>query len=340
MGINMIKNNRYSRQILLNKIQNEGQEKIAESKITIIGCGALGTNIANNLTRCGIGQITVVDRDIIELNNLQRQNLYDEKDVGLPKASVLSEKLQNINSEIRINSIVDDINNKNIEKIIKKTKIVLDGTDNMLTRFLINDACVKNDIPWIYGGAIETEGMTMNIIPHKTPCLRCLIENIPKPGSLPTCDTIGVLNTIPNVIANIQSTEAIKIILNKEINNGLIVYNIWSHDFNNYKIKIRENCKCCGEHNFEYLKKEKKEEIISICGSGAIQITPENKMSISFEDLLFRLKKVGKVDIHPMVLRVKINDYEINIFRDGRSIIIGTNDKKMAKSLYAKYIGL
>jgi len=336
----MIVNNRYSRQILLHKIQKEGQEKLAESRVIIIGCGALGTNIANNLARCGIGKLTVVDRDIIELNNLQRQNLYDEKDVGLPKASTLSEKLQKINSDIQIDAIIDDINHKNIEKIIKKSDIVLDGTDNMLTRFLINDACVKKNKPWIYGGAIETEGMTMNIIPHKTPCLRCLIENNPRPGSLPTCDTIGVLNTIPNVIANIQSTETLKIILNKDINYGLIVYNIWFHDFNNYNIKKRKNCKCCGNHDFEYLKKEKKEDILSICSSGAIQITPEKRMSVSFEDLAVRLNKVGTIDVHSMVLRLKLKEYEINIFRDGRAIIMGTDDKKIAKSLYAKYIGL
>jgi adenylyltransferase/sulfurtransferase len=340
MDINMIKNSRYSRQILLDKIKKEGQDKLAEGRVIIMGCGALGTNIANNLVRGGIGLITVVDRDIIELNNLQRQNLYNEKDVGLPKASVLSQKLKKINSDIRINVIVDDINNKNIEKFIKNSNIVLDGTDNMQTRFLINDVCVKNNIPWIYGGAIETEGMTMNIIPQKTPCLRCLIENIPNPGSLPTCDTIGVLNTIPNVIANIQTTEAIKIILNKKINDGLIVYNIWSHDFNNYKIKRRSNCECCGKHNFEYLSNTKNEDMISICGSGAIQITPENKMSISFENLAIRLKKVGKVDVHPIILRLNIKKYEINIFRDGRAIITGTNDKKIAKSLYTKYIGL
>ena len=332
--------NRYSRQILLSNIQKEGQEKLKNSKITLIGCGALGTNIANNLSRSGIGHIIVVDRDLIELNNLQRQNLYDESDIGLPKASILSKKLRKINSDIKIKSLVVDVDNKNIEKIIKKSDIVLDGTDNMHIRFLLNDACVKNNIPWIYGGAIETEGMTMNIIPHKTPCLRCLLENIPKPGSLPTCDTVGVLNTIPSVIADIQSTEAIKIILNKAINDGLISYNIWNHNFKNYKIKRRKDCKCCGKHDFEYLNKEKKENIISICSSGAIQITPERKMSVSFKDLSIRLRKSGIVDVHPMLLRLKLDKYEINIFKDGRTIIMGTNDKIIAKSLYSKYIGL
>jgi adenylyltransferase/sulfurtransferase len=336
----MIANDRYSRQILLNKVKTEGQEKLKGSKAAVIGCGALGTNIANNLTRSGLGQLILVDRDIIELNNLQRQNLYSENDIGMPKASILSEKLKKINSEIKIKGIIEDINSKNIENIIKKTDIVLDGTDNMQTRFLINDACIKHKIPWIYGGAIETEGMTMNIIPNKTPCLRCLIENIPKPGSLPTCDTVGVLNTIPNVVASIQSTEALKILLNKDINKGLLVYNIWNHDFNIYEIYRNNNCKCCGKHIYEYLNNTKREYIISICGSGAIQITPENKMQTPFNELADRLKKVGKVDIHQMLIRLKIEDFEINIFKDGRAIIMGTNDKKIAKSLYTKYIGL
>ena len=167
-----------------------------------------------------------------------------------------------------------------------------------------------------------------------------MIDNIPTPGSLPTCDTVGVLNTIPSVIADIQSTEALKIILNKDINDGLIVYNIWSHRFNNYKIKRRKECNCCGQKNFEFLNNKKKENIVSKCSSGAIQITPKNKMSISFQDLSSRLKKAGEIDIHPLLLRLKLDNYEINVFKDGRAIILGINDKKIAKSLYAKYIGL
>jgi adenylyltransferase/sulfurtransferase len=218
--------------------------------------------------------------------------------------------------------------------------LILDGTDNLLVRFLINDACVKHNIPWIYGGAIETYGITMNVIPHKTPCFRCLLQDIPKAGSLPTCDTVGVLNSIPGIIGSIQSTEALKILLGKEINKGLLTYDVWTHNFSNTNIKKRDNCECCGKQNFEFLVAKKKETMISLCGKGAIQITPVNDVQISFEDLGKKLQKLGTVDFHKLVLRFRIPGYELNIFKNGRTIIIGTNDKKIAKSLYAKYIGL
>lgn len=336
----MLVNKRYSRQTLLKNIQNEGQKKLARSCVVVIGCGALGTTIANNLVRSGIGHVILVDRDIIELNNLQRQNLFNENDIGLPKAFIAAEKLKEINSEVKIEYVIDDVTYKNIWSIIKNVDVVLDGTDNMLVRFLINDACVKHNIPWIYGGAIETYGMTMNIIPNKTPCFRCLIQDLPEAGSLPTCDTVGVLNSITSIIGSIQSTEALKILLRKNINKDLLTYDVWSHNFDNIVVKKRDNCKCCKKHNFEFLNARKKETMISLCGRGAIQITPVNDAKISFEDLGKKLQKLGDVDYHKLVLRFKIPDYELNIFKNGRTIIIGTNDKKIAKSLYAKYIGI
>ncbi len=332
-------NERYSRQILLKYIQDKGQKTLNQSKVVIIGCGALGTTLANNLVRSGIGHIKVVDRDIVELNNLQRQNLFNEDDIGSPKASTIAKKLSKINSDIKIDYIVDDVNYKNIEKIIKNMDVVLDGTDNMLIRFLINDACEKHDIPWVYGGAIETYGMTMNIIPSKTPCFRCIIQNLPETGVLPTCDTVGVINSIPTIIASIQSTETIKILLKKDFNKDLIMYDIWNHNFQKIKVKKKKNCKCCGEHNYEFLNAEKKENMVSLCGRGAIQITPAENMKISFEELAKKLEKLGDVELRDTILRLKIPNYELNVFRNGRTIIIGTNDTNIAKSLYSKYIG-
>lgn len=332
-------NERYNRQTLLKNIQIEGQKKLAKSCVVVIGCGALGTTIANNLVRSGIGHIILVDRDIIELNNLQRQNLFNENDIGLPKASIAAEKLKVINSEIKIEYIIDDVTHKNIETLIKDADVVLDGTDNMLIRFLINDVCVKHNIPWIYGGAIETHGMTMNIIPNKTPCFRCLIQDLPEAGSLPTCDTVGVLNSIPGIIASIQSTEAIKIFLKKNINKDLLIYDIWSHNFQKIRIKRKKDCECCSNHNYEFLNAKKKETMISLCGRGAIQITPAKSMNISFEDLAKNLQKLGDVEIREIILRFKVPGYELNVFRNGRTIIVGTNDKKVAKSLFSKYIG-
>ncbi|MBU1940893.1 MAG: HesA/MoeB/ThiF family protein [Candidatus Thermoplasmatota archaeon] len=219
-------NNRYSRQIILPQIQKQGQEILKNSTVIIVGCGALGTNSANSLTRAGIEHLTVIDRDIIELHNLQRQNLYTEKDIGRPKATILKKKLHDINSEVTITAIVDDLNPKNSEKFLSSCDLILDGTDNMHTRYLINDISIKHNIPWIYAGVIQTYGMTMNIIPHQTPCLCCYTPTLPEPGSLPTCATAGVLNTIPAIIANIQATETLKILLNKEFSTDLIIYDI------------------------------------------------------------------------------------------------------------------
>jgi len=331
---------RYSRQTLLKNIQKEGQKKLANSHVVVIGCGALGTTIANNLARSGVGHIKLIDRDIIELNNLQRQNLFNEHDVGLPKASIAAEKLKDVNSEIKIDSVIDDVTHKNIENLIKDVDVVLDGTDNMLVRLLINDACVKHNIPWVYGGAIETYGMTMNIIPNKTPCFRCIIPDLPDAGLLPTCDNVGVLNSIPTIISSIQSTEAIKILLKKDVNKDLLIYDVWSHDFQKIRIKKKKHCECCGKHNYEFLNAKKKETMISLCGRGAIQIIPAKSMKISFEALSKKLKKLGEVENREIILRFRIPKYELNVFRNGRTIIIGTNDKKIAKSLYAKYIGL
>ena len=234
----MFTDDRYSRQIVLKNIQEQGQKKLTKSHVVVIGCGALGTTIANNLVRSGIGHVKLVDRDVIELNNLQRQNLFDESDVGFPKTSIAVKRLERINSNIKIESVVEDVNHENIEDIIKNMDLIVDGTDNMLVRFLINDACIKHDIPWIYGGAIETYGITMNIIPNETPCFRCLIQDIPEAGSLPTCDTVGVLNSIPNIIGSIQSTEALKILLGKEINTNILTYDVWSHNFNSIKLEF------------------------------------------------------------------------------------------------------
>jgi molybdopterin/thiamine biosynthesis adenylyltransferase len=336
MGIN----ERYSRQYLLKHISNQGQKRLADSRVVIVGCGALGTVIADHLVRSGVGYIRLVDRDLVELSNLQRQILFDETDVGKPKAVAAATTLQRINSEITIESVVDDVNHSNVEHIIKKMNVVLDGTDNMLVRFLLNDACVKQKIPWIYGGAVETFGMTMNIIPQTGPCFRCVVPVIPDVGSLPTCDTVGVLNTIPAIIASIQSTEALKILLGKEnISKNLLMYDVWQQDFQVVKINKKDDCECCGKHHFEFLNGKNKEAMVSLCGRGAIQITLMNTTAVSFDELGKKLQKLGDVEIHEVVLRFKIPGYELNIFKNGRTIIIGTNNTKIAKSLYAKYVG-
>ena len=335
---------RYSRQVILPNIGEEGQKTLLKSRVAIIGCGALGTVVANNLVRAGVGKISIIDRDFVELNNLQRQILFDEDDMGIPKAVTAAEKLKRMNSDVEIEAMVKDLNHMNAEKIMSGVDLVLDGTDNMQTRFLINDVCVKSKIPWIYTAAVGTYGMMMTIVPGKTPCFRCFLPDVPEPGSLPTCDTAGVLNTIPVIIASIESTEAIKILLKENITtnaeSNLIFYDVWSNTFEKIAVMRDKRCRCCDEHKFDFLNAEKKEIITSLCGRNAIQITPAKSADISFKSLAERLKRSGEVRFNNFILVFKERDKEISLFKDGRAIIKGTDDEKTARSLYARYIGI
>lgn len=331
--------NRYTRQIILEEIGSEGQKALGSSFAVIVGCGALGSVIADHLVRTGVGKIRIIDRDIVEIDNLQRQILFNEKDVGLPKSMAASEKLIRVNSDIEIEGIVKDLNPGNAEKLLKEADIVLDGTDNMETRYLINDACVKNEIPWVYGGAVATYGMSMNIVPNNTACLTCAFPFIPKPGSLPTCDTVGVLNTIPSIIASIQTTEALKILLKKNFSKDLLVYDVWGHEFQCIKLKRNHECKCCQGHNFDYLSAEKVESVSILCGRNSVQISPAKETEVSLEQLAERLKNAGEVTLSPMHLIFKTNDVTLSVFEDGRAIVRGTDNEITAKSIYARYIG-
>ncbi len=327
--------NRYSPQILLSQIGEEGQNRLQKSKVTIIGCGALGTGIAEHLTRAGIGHILLVDRDFIELDNLQRQHLFGEADVGEPKAITAQEKLKAINSEITITSMVTDVNQTNVEQFIKGRDLILDGTDNLNVRYIINDACIKLKIPWIYGACVSVNGMTMNILPEG-PCFRCLLPQMPAPGSVPSCDTVGIINTLPGVISSLQSTEALKFLTGELLDSHLIIIDVWEKDFRTVAVSRREDCPCCVNHMYEFMKSP--EEVTVLCGRDAVQVNPHKK-SISLKDLAQRLTPLGTVRETPYILFFSVDQYTLSIFSDGRAIIKGTNDAKKAKSLYAKYVG-
>ena len=334
-------NNRYSRQIILQNIGVDGQKKLKNSTVALIGCGALGTVAANNLARAGVGKLIIIDRDFVELNNLQRQMLFDEDDVDEPKALAAARKLKKINSDIKIIPVVKDLNHTNVEEILADADLVLDGTDNILTRMLINDVCVKEDIPWIYTGAIGTSGMTMNIIPDQA-CLRCLYPTIPKIGSLPTCDTMGVLNTITVIMGSMECTEAIKILINdpdENVNSNLRVYDAWNNSFDEVMVHKNQECPCCSQNKFEYLETENREVITSLCGRNAIQITPADPKELSLFDMAEKLEPLGEVKNTPFILVFKTKKEEISLFKDGRAIIKGTNDEKVARSIYARYVG-
>ena len=323
----------------MDRIGSEGQQKLLKAKVVVIGCGALGSVSADRLVRAGVGEVVVVDRDIVELSNLQRQLLFDDGDVGSPKAVAAVEKLRKINPEVTIEAVVDDVNFSNIEELISGCNVVVDALDNTETRYLINDACVKNNIPWVYGGAISTYGMVCSIIPGQTACLRCFMPNIPRAGSMPTCDTSGVLNTIPPIIASVQCTEAYKIILGEEVASGLQFFDVWTHQFQTVGVRKADECICCGRGKYEFLDDQKEETVTTLCGRNAVQISPIRKGEITLDELAGNLEKVGDVNFIRGILKFKTGEYELSIFSSGRAIIVGTDDIKIAKSLYARYVG-
>jgi molybdopterin-synthase adenylyltransferase len=338
---------RYHRQYLFNKIGEAGQRKLVSSRVTIIGCGALGTVLVNTLARAGVGFIRIVDRDFIEYNNLQRQVLFDEDDIkeNLPKAVAAERKAKKINSEIQIEAIVSDVNFTNIEGFIKDADLVLDGTDNFETRFLINDACVKLKKPWIYGAVIGSHGLTMNVIPGETACLRCVFESAPPPELTPTCDTAGIIAPASIIIASLESTEAIKFLTGnlKDLGNTLYSYDVWTRKSQSFKLEgLRDatDCPTCKQGKFEYLSGESAPKTTSLCGRNAVQVTRPDKIRLDFKDLASRFESVGEAKYNPFMFQAKIDGYEFTVFPDGRAIIKGTNDPAQAKTIYAKYIGV
>ena len=338
-------NERYSRQILFSPIGKNGQEKLANSKVLIVGCGALGCAHAETLTRAGIGKIKLVDRDFVEFSNLQRQTLYSEKDASerLPKAVAAKNRLSQINSEIEIEGKVADVNHSNIENLIKDCDLVIDGTDNFQIRYLINDACVKSNKPWIYGAAVSSYGTAMTIFPHETPCLRCIFEEMPNAGSAPTCDTAGVIAPIISSISAIQTTEALKILTGNHdaLHKSLIQIDVWQNEWRKIKLGApNPDCETCAKGNYEFLDAENVEFSAALCGRNAVQILPLKPSEIDLQMFAERLKPLGEIKQNEYLLRFNVENYELTIFRDARAIIRGTDDISIARSIYARYVGV
>lgn len=338
---------RYARQILFYGIGDRGQKILMEKSVVLIGCDALGCASANLLVRSGIKRLHIIDRDFIEEHNLQRQTLFDEEDIekNLPKAIAAQRKLRKVNSQIRIDSTVADINPSNIQTLIGNADIIIDGTDNFQTRFLINDYSVKKGIPWIYGACIGSVGLTMNIIPGKTPCLRCILENIPPPGTIETCDTAGIIAPVASIVASFQVTEAIKILTENyhALNKGLLEADVWRNMVRYVPadtVTNKTDCIVCCRHHYEFLTQGKHPETTSLCGRSAVQILHTYASEIDLTKLAIRLERAGAVSYNNFMLRLNLGTYELAVFPDGRAIISGTNDVSVAKGLYAKYIGM
>ncbi|HVK18531.1 MAG TPA: ThiF family adenylyltransferase [Fimbriiglobus sp.] len=342
---------RYSRQMRVPGIGKAGQQRIMNSRVTLCGVGALGTVLANTLVRAGVGHLRVIDRDFVEPSNLQRQVLFDESDVtnNLPKAEAAATKLRAINSTVEIESVVADIDRTNIEDLCRDADLILDGTDNFEVRYLINDVSVKLGKPWVYGGAVGCEGMTMTIVPGETPCLRCVFEASPGPGEVGTCETAGVLGPIVSIVASFQSAEALKLLAGKAdaINRELFVLNVWENTTRRVKIAPlagrKGQCPCCAKRSFEWLDGEHGTQTTTLCGRNAVQVTHRRASALNFADLARQLEASGPVTANKFLLKFAVTDggdpYDFTVFPDGRAIIKGTDDPDRARTLYAKYVG-
>jgi molybdopterin-synthase adenylyltransferase len=340
-----LQRSRYARQMRFAPLGREGQQRLLGSRALVVGCGALGSVIANTLARAGVGKLRIVDRDFLELNNLQRQVLYDEDDVaaGLPKAIAATNRLAKINSQIEIEPIVADVDSTNIERLLDGVDCLVDGTDNFETRFLLNDAAVKLGLPWVYGGCLGAEGQTLTVLPGQTPCLRCLMPDPPPPGATPTCDSAGILGTIIGVVASLEANEALKILSGhlELVNRTWTVLDLWDNTVRQIKLDGAKaaDCPCCVRHEFPWLAGERGSHTAILCGRNAVQLSFPGREAVSLDALADKLAAVGQVTRNKYLVRATIGEYQLTVFPDGRAVIGGTEDVAEARSVYAKFIG-
>lgn len=359
---------RYHRQMLLPGFGETGQRKLAASTALVLGCGALGTVIADMLARAGVGRLVIVDRDFIELTNLQRQVLFDEQDVAdaIPKAEAAKRKLARVNSQVEVTSIVDDLNHTNIERYAAGADVFVDGVDNFETRYLANDCAVKHGIPYVYGGAVGTVGAAYPILPHTaagdapwetadggvaaTPCLRCLFEEAPPPGMNPTCDTVGVLGPVVSMVANFQVAETLKILTGnyERVAKTMLQLDLWTNAVHQFRVSPAYeagDCPCCKHRNFEYLDGKLASSTTTLCGRDAVQLTHrQSGTRLDLDEIAARLESRGKVTANEFMMRAAVTDngkpYELTLFADGRAIVKGTAKAAVARGVYAKYVGI
>ncbi len=336
---------RYARQVRFAPLGEEGQRRLGRGKALLCGCGALGSTIANLLVRAGIGMLRIVDRDFVELGNLQRQTLFDEADAAaaLPKAIAAAEKLRKTNSTVTVEPIVADIGPTNIRRLCDGVDLVLDGTDNFETRFLINDAAVKFHLPWVYGGCVGAEGRSMTILPGETACLRCLMPECPQPGSTATCESAGILGPIVGAIASIEASEAMKILSGnrQSVSRRLSVVDLWENSFRQIDVgglRDRVDCPVCKHGEYSWLSGRQVSRTAALCGRNSVQLSHLDA-SISLDELAERLVGVGELVRNEFLLRLKVEGYELTIFPDARVVISGTDDITTARAVYAKYVG-
>ena len=335
---------RYSRQMLLPGWGEEGQRLLAEKTVTVVGCGALGSHIASHLVRAGVGRLILADRDFVEWHNLPRQALYSEADAeaGVPKAVAAARRLRQINSQIEIEEHVIDVSADTVEELIEGSDLVLDGADNFEVRYLINEACVKHGIPWVYGGVLGTYGLVAPIMPGETPCLRCLLGPMPPPGAIPTCETAGVLGAVVATIAALEATEGLKVLLERddEVLRSLAMIDVWKGDMERVEThKGMASCPVCDEGRYELLEAELGSAAVVLCGRMAVQVTPRPARTLDLGLLAERLAGSGIVRANEYLLRLEVEGVQLTVFADGRTIVKGTDDTAQARALFARYVG-
>lgn len=339
---------RYRKQVLFAGIGEEGQKRLLTARALVVGCGALGSVLADGLVRSGVGFVRIVDRDFVELTNLQRQVLYDEQDIAdqLPKAIAAERKLTRINSQIEIEAHVADVTHQNIVELAKGVDVILDGTDNFEVRYLINDAALELNIPWVNGGCVGSHGQVMTIIPGKTACIRCLMPDIPEPGAGETCDTAGVLGPAVHIVASLQLVEALKILSGQPelVQPVLTILDVWDGSYRQLQMKSlfeTSDCPACKRGERRWLSGDATAKGTVLCGRNAVQITPADRLQLSLPDVERRLRGSGTVNRNPFLLKFRpaTEPLEITLFPDGRAIIQGTEDLAAARTVYARYIG-
>jgi molybdopterin/thiamine biosynthesis adenylyltransferase len=335
---------RYSRQERFAGIGPEGQARLRQAHVVVVGVGALGSVLAEQMCRAGVGRLTLVDRDFVEPSNLQRQSLFDEEDAaaGLPKAVAAEAHLRRLNSEVDVRGVIADVAADSAPELLEGASIVLDGTDNFETRFLVNDVCVRESIPWVYGACVGAYGLALLVRPHVSPCLRCVLEEMPPAGSGPTCDTAGVIAPIVHVVAGIQAGEALKLLAGREesLTRGLVAVDLWKGTFDVMDLSRRApSCPSCTEGRYDYAEVGATGGSTVLCGRDAVQVRPPRGTKIDLPELARRLAGVARVNANEYLVRMETDEAEMVVFGDGRAIVRGVQDAAQARSLYAKYVG-
>lgn len=339
---------RYSRQTRFAPLGEAGQRRLLSSRVLLVGCGALGTVLAETLTRAGVGHLRIVDRDFVETTNLQRQVLFDEDDVTaqMPKSVAAVEKLRRINSTIELEAVVADVDCHNVRELARDADLILDGTDNFETRFLVNDLSLETGIPWVYGGCIGSHGQIMAVLPGKSACLRCVIESPPEAGTTETCETAGILGPTVNVIASWQAMLAMKILSEHldDVPRVLTVIDLWDHTFRTLDVSnlhVSGDCPACKRGERLWLSGQSGSRSTVLCGRNSVQVVPSSPTTLSLDELAAKWSGHGTITRNPYLARLALtgSEFELTVFRDGRAIVRGTQEIAAARALYARYVG-